>query len=704
MLPQVYSMVLTLWTWATVCVGVSGAGVAAGSAAIASSDSKPEGFPDALTMENFKTRLEHGLHLVEFFSPYCSHCKHLAPTWEKTWLEFHEEGESLGIQMVQVDCVASGDLCNQEKITAYPSLKLYGPKGYIKDYPRSYKRNQESLEKFMRNVAIDLADPNFLVQSKSKLITTDQMIKILGQEQKTAKLISMWPSTSLEDINEYNKDKFPSAKDADDCLDFQRTWAIVSNQLQSLKIETGHFNCLSNKQICEKLQLNMKKPQVILVLPNTNVAKVIQFDQTIYSPTHAEITQFAQRITKSAQVPSINAYDLIKNSLATAHIPDVGGLIDSSDVSFIYVYDQETTTTEDFELLPYLIEPLSKLPGANLYKSNDTNVLSIADIQRENVYKVIKHSEYDPNSPTFNPQRLTLETMTTLPALVAYREHSLISHVFQSFAPNEIRDQYTIIDWMNSVAAAPGFMEIKPVNIKRFMKAGDPSKKLAVLLLNQSSSDEDALISTQDYFLFGVHEYVERRDERRYQDLLKKRQLKEEEVQALKSKNAESKLIVKAMSKEIKHTDYKDVIYGYLDISKNLALLQNLGVDMTTKEFQTGDVLVFNRDNKYYYAQDLEGNQLNVAKESSAFVKLLLTLNGVQSGKIIKRLRHSPFPSSLRFMEPLHNQGTLGYLLILVFIVLLSKKGPSLVRKQKPVRDGLGILGNPAASTTTKFD
>lgn len=47
---------------------------------------KEDQFPDPLTATNFETEVSKHLHVVEFFSPYCSHCKHMAPKWKEASL------------------------------------------------------------------------------------------------------------------------------------------------------------------------------------------------------------------------------------------------------------------------------------------------------------------------------------------------------------------------------------------------------------------------------------------------------------------------------------------------------------------------------------------------------------------------------------------------------------------------------------------
>ena len=72
--------------------------------------------PPTLSMKEFDKLTREKLVLVEFFSPYCHHCKEFAPTWKETYIKFVTEYPDLNIEMKQVNCIESGDLCEREHI------------------------------------------------------------------------------------------------------------------------------------------------------------------------------------------------------------------------------------------------------------------------------------------------------------------------------------------------------------------------------------------------------------------------------------------------------------------------------------------------------------------------------------------------------------------------------------------------------------
>lgn len=81
----------------------------------------------------------HDIWFVNFYSPQCSHCHHLAPAWR----ELARELQSV-IQIGAVNCEEDWMLCREQNIYSYPSLILYPQKKKYQD-----SRNTEHMVDFV---------------------------------------------------------------------------------------------------------------------------------------------------------------------------------------------------------------------------------------------------------------------------------------------------------------------------------------------------------------------------------------------------------------------------------------------------------------------------------------------------------------------------------------------------------------------------
>ncbi|SCV02905.1 LANO_0G00958g1_1 [Lachancea nothofagi CBS 11611] len=99
-----------------------------------------------LTSENFVEFMkEHPLVLAEFYAPWCGHCKTLAPHY----VEAAAALESSDIALAQVDCTEEQELCMEQGIRGYPTLKVF--KSSQLDAPSEYQggRNAQSIISYM---------------------------------------------------------------------------------------------------------------------------------------------------------------------------------------------------------------------------------------------------------------------------------------------------------------------------------------------------------------------------------------------------------------------------------------------------------------------------------------------------------------------------------------------------------------------------
>ncbi|KAF7267893.1 thioredoxin domain-containing protein pretaporter [Rhynchophorus ferrugineus] len=81
----------------------------------------------------FKEEIKEGITFVDFFSPWCGHCKRLAPTWEQLGKKLQN---TKGVKIAKVDCTVpdNREFCNQQEIDSFPSLFLYKDGEKISQY------------------------------------------------------------------------------------------------------------------------------------------------------------------------------------------------------------------------------------------------------------------------------------------------------------------------------------------------------------------------------------------------------------------------------------------------------------------------------------------------------------------------------------------------------------------------------------------
>lgn len=133
-----------------------------------------------LTEENFEKEVGQARGaLVEFYAPWCGHCKKLAPEYERLGASFKK---AKSILIGKVDCDEHKSVCNKYGVKGYPTIQWF-PKGSLE--PKKYEgaRSAEALAEFVNSeegINVKLAT----VPSSVVVLTSETFDQIVLDETK----------------------------------------------------------------------------------------------------------------------------------------------------------------------------------------------------------------------------------------------------------------------------------------------------------------------------------------------------------------------------------------------------------------------------------------------------------------------------------------------------------------------------------------
>eukprot|EP00058_Branchiostoma_floridae_P016549 XP_002602037.1 hypothetical protein BRAFLDRAFT_59159 [Branchiostoma floridae] len=124
--------------------------------------------------DDFSDRIgEHDVALVEFFAPWCGHCKRLAPEYEKAATVLKDNDPP--VALVKVDCTSESggkDTCSKFGVSGYPTLKIFRGGEFSSEYQGP--REQNGIVSFMRKQVGPSAKP---------VLDKDAMEKFIGNSE-----------------------------------------------------------------------------------------------------------------------------------------------------------------------------------------------------------------------------------------------------------------------------------------------------------------------------------------------------------------------------------------------------------------------------------------------------------------------------------------------------------------------------------------
>lgn len=124
--------------------------------------------------------------IVEFFAPWCGHCKKLAPVWTRFADDVALDPEhSNKVKVAQVDCTANMLLCEQQGVAGFPTIKYYNDE--TPQLGASYEGGRESateLLSFASTLGPRCSHSRIGLCSESELEIISGYLKLSAEERK----------------------------------------------------------------------------------------------------------------------------------------------------------------------------------------------------------------------------------------------------------------------------------------------------------------------------------------------------------------------------------------------------------------------------------------------------------------------------------------------------------------------------------------
>jgi protein disulfide isomerase family A protein 3 len=103
-----------------------------------------------LTESNFDSEIApYPVILIEFYAPWCGHCKALAPEYEKAATELKSNDPA--IPLAKVDCTVEKNVCQKYGVSGYPTLKIFKSGEFAAEY--NGPREANGIVSYMRKKA-----------------------------------------------------------------------------------------------------------------------------------------------------------------------------------------------------------------------------------------------------------------------------------------------------------------------------------------------------------------------------------------------------------------------------------------------------------------------------------------------------------------------------------------------------------------------
>ncbi|PIA15696.1 thioredoxin-like protein, partial [Coemansia reversa NRRL 1564] len=270
-----------------------------------------------------------GIWLVKHYSPFCPHCRRMAPEWKRMTDEMAEDMAAEGITFAEVNCIDSRKLCDSNHVDGYPTINLFVDGKFIEEMVVRYEYS------FM----------------KDYIGADNGSIEAYGSDSRTADAeaspaaVEAAPSDNTEDDAVYNQSgqvvvltKENFAKETAEgpwfvkfyapwcphCQTLAPVWEQVSERLKG-RVNVGKVNCDENGKLCAEhnvqgfptLQL-LWEGEPTVFKGSRDLENMVNFVDTMMAqPREIKSAEELQKLKSENDVAFMFAYDKADTSART---------------------------------------------------------------------------------------------------------------------------------------------------------------------------------------------------------------------------------------------------------------------------------------------------------------------------------------------------------------------------------------------------
>ncbi|KAF1982672.1 putative disulfide isomerase [Aulographum hederae CBS 113979] len=563
--------------------------------------------------EGIEKAIQEGNWMIEFFSPYCGHCKAFAPTWQ-TFYEFYytsnplttskPDGDHLNtfsryydFKFARVDCVANGDACAKYNVHSFPTVVLFKDGKSVKESVGD--KSMEKISTFMEE-ALETIRPGSRPKEGLKLPKAgdksvavgakpekpaakdkdpeggaiaaskhNEIASAVESEAAAASPTKKGPVKPTETPNpkgvstpltaETFQKLVTTTRDAwfvkfyapwcHHCQALAPNWVEMAREMKG-QLNIGEVNCDIDKRLCKD-------------------ARIKGYPTILYFRGGERVEYDGLRGVGDLISYANKAIDL------GSGVPDVteaqfNALEEKEEVIFVYFYDH-ATTTEDFSALERLT--LSLIGHAKLVRTKDAKLAERFKI-------------------------------STWPRLMVSRDGK--PTYYEKLAPAEMRDYRQVLTWMQN-NWTPIVPELTASNAREIM-----NNRIIVLAILSRERGEFNLARRE--IKSAALEWIDKESQRfrlARQELRDSKQLRIEEAED----RGDQKALKRAKEIRIREEDIerREVGFAWVDgVFWERWIRTTFGIDVRDGE----RVIINDEDNHRYWDQTITGNYIMASRTS----------------------------------------------------------------------------------------